>query len=238
MSSSLNTLGRCCSVAAFATSLLIPASSVPVTAQEGRAVDPSVNDRYREPDVEENVERYEREGRPVYKYRHAIVAAMQLLAGEDVADVGAGSGFMARLIAREVGPEGQVYAVEIAQATVDHIEEAARKEGITNIKGVLGADRTTHLPPNSLDVVLMTDTYHHFEYPVEMMESIAAALRPNGRLVLVDYERIRGVTSESRYEHLRAGKGTFTDEIKDAGFDLEKDLPLVPESYYLVFRKR
>ena len=56
--------------------------------------------------------------------------------------------------------------------------------------------------------------------------------------MVIDYERIRGVTSESRYEHLRAGKGTFTDEIKDAGFDLEKELPLVPQSYYLVFQKR
>jgi len=225
-------------VLALFLALLVPAILLAASRQDGPAVDPSVNDRFRDPDVEENVERYEREGRPVYKYRHAIVAAMGLQPGEDAADVGAGSGFMARLIAREVGPEGQVYAVEIAQATVDHIEEAAREEGITNIKGVLGADRTTHLPPDSVDVVLITDTYHHFEFPVDIMESIASALRPNGRLVLVDYERIRGVTSESRYEHLRAGKGTFTDEIKDAGFDLEKELPLVPDSYYLVFRKR
>ena len=70
------------------------------------------------------------------------------------------------------------------------------------------------------------------------MGSLAQALRPEGRLVVVDYERIRGVTPETRYEHVRAGKGTFTDEIKDAGFMLEKDLPLVPNKYYLVFRKR
>ena len=207
-------------------------------AQENRVLDPSVNERFRNPDVEAVVESLEREARPVFKYRHAIVAAMGLQAGDDVADVGAGSGFMARLMAREVAPEGQVYAVDIAQDTIDHIEDAAREEGITNVKGILGGERTTHLPPDSVDLVLVCDTYHHFEYPTDTLASIAAALRPQGRLVLIDYERIRGVTSESRYEHLRAGKGTFTDEIKDAGFDLEKELPLVPESYYLVFRKR
>ena len=219
---------------------VVVASLVPtiVSAQEGRVVDPSINERFKNPDVEAVVESLEREGRPAYKYRHAIVAALGLEAGDDVADVGAGSGFMARLMASEVAPDGQVYAVDIAQETIDHIEEAARKEAITNIKGILGGERTTHLAPDSVDLVFICDTYHHFEFPADMMASIAAALRPEGRLVVIDYERIRGVTSESRYEHLRAGKGTFTDEIKDAGFDLEKELPLVPQSYYLVFQKR
>jgi ubiquinone/menaquinone biosynthesis C-methylase UbiE len=215
--------------------LLVP---VLVAGQEGRVVDPSINERFKNPDVEANVESFERDSRPVYKYRYAIVAALGLQAGDDVADVGAGSGFMARLIAREVGPEGQVYAVDIAQETIDHIEDAAREEGISNIKGILGGERTTNLPPDSLDLVLICDTYHHFEYPRDIMASVSAALRPGGRLVVIDYERIRGVTAESRYEHLRAGKGTFSDEIKDAGFDLEKELPLIPESYYLEFRKR
>jgi ubiquinone/menaquinone biosynthesis C-methylase UbiE len=209
-----------------------------VLGQEGRVGDPSINERFKNPDVKANVESLERDDRPVYKYRFAIVAALGLRPGDDVADVGAGSGFMARLIAREVGPEGQVYAVDIAQETIDHIEAAAREEGISNVKGILGGERTTHLPPDSLDLVLICDTYHHFEYPTDIMASIAAALRPGGRLVVIDYERIRGVTADSRYEHLRGGKGTFSDEIKDAGFDLEKELPLIPESYYLEFRKR
>ena len=222
----------------YATFLAAYLTATIAASQENRVVDPSVNERFRNPDVEAVVESLERESRPVYKYRHAIVAALGLESGDDVADVGAGSGFMARLIAGEVGPDGQVYAVDIAPETIDHIEAAAREEGITNIKGILGGARTTHLPPDSVDLVLVCDTYHHFEYPSDVTASIAAALRPEGRLVLIDYERIRGVTSESRYEHLRAGKGTFTDEIKDAGFDLEKELPLVPESYFLVFRKR
>ena len=215
--------------------LLVPTI---VSSQENRVVDPEINERFKNPDVEAVVESLERDSRPVYKYRHAIVAALGLEAGDDVADVGAGSGFFSRLIAGEVGPDGQVYSVDIAQETIDHIEESAREEGITNIEGILGGERTTHLSPDSVDLVFISDTYHHFEYPADIMASVAAALRPEGHLVVIDYERIRGVSSESRFEHMRAGKGTVTDEIKDAGFDLEKELPLVPQSYYLVFQKR
>lgn len=225
----------CLGVAIFLMASLVPTI---VTGQENPVVDPSINERFANPDVDAVVESLEREGRPVYKYRYAIVAALGLEPGEDVADVGAGSGFMARLMADAVTPEGQVYAVDIAQATIDHIEEAAREEGISNIKGILGGERSTHLPPESVDLVLICDTYHHFEYPSDIMASIVAALRPEGRLVIVDYERIKGVTPDSRYEHLRAGKGTVTDEIKDIGFELEKELDLIPQSYYLAFRKR
>jgi predicted methyltransferase len=220
---------------AFCLASLTPAL---LSAQQAPAVDPTINERFKNPDVEAVAESLERDSRPVYKYRLAIVAALGLKPGDDVADVGAGSGFFSRLMAQEVAPDGLVYAVDIAQATIDHIEQAAKEEGLTNIKAILGGERTTHLPPDSVDLVFICDTYHHFEYPEDMMTSIAAALRPDGRLVVVDYERIRGVTPDSRYQHLRAGKGTVTDEIQDAGFDLEKDLPLVPETYYLMFKKR
>ena len=225
----------CRSLFLYGTVLLLPVVAI---GQESGAIDPSINERFKNPDVEANVESLEREDRPVYKYRYAIVAALGLQPGDDVADVGAGSGFMSRLMAREVGTDGQVYSVDIAQATIDHIESAAQAEGITNIKGILGEGHTTHLPADSIDLVLICDTYHHFEYPADTMASISQALRPGGRLVLIDYERVRGITPDSRYQHLRGGKGTFSDEIKDAGFDLEKELPLIPQSYYLEFRKR
>jgi predicted methyltransferase len=71
------------------------------------------------------------------------------------------------------------------------------------------------------------------------LASIEAALRPGGRFVVIDYERIRGVTILEDYEHMRAGKGTFTDEIVDAGFVLSEEIPLLPENlYFLIFEKR
>ena len=90
----------------------------------------------------------------------------------------------------------------------------------------------------SADVIVTIRVYHHFEYPVDMLASIKAALRPEGRFVVIDRERIKGVSTEEDYEHWRAGKGTFSDEILDAGFALEKQIPLIPGFYYLVFAHR
>ena len=203
-------------------------------------VDPAINERFRNPDVEELQGSLEREDRNVYRARHAVVAALGLEPGDDVADVGAGTGFLTRLMAAQVGPEGRAYAVEIAPEMVAHIVTTSRKEGLDNVVGVLGTDTTTNLPPDAVDLVLVCYVYHHFEHPEESLGSIRQALRPEGRLVVIDRERIRGITEDRLYDdHLRAGKGTFTDEILDAGFELEKDLPpLVADSYVLFFKKR
>ena len=135
-------------------------------------------------------------------------------------------------------PDGKVYAVEISQESLDYIMKEAEKEGHANIAPVLGEHRTTNLSRDSADVIVTIRTYHHFEYPVDMLESIKAALRPEGRFVVIDQERIKGVSSERTLEHRRAGKGTITDEILDAGFVLEKELPLIPDFYYVVFKER
>ncbi len=213
------------------------ALAVPATAQE-KSVHPGINDSYENPVLNNMISVLEREERAIYKYRHAIVAALDLTQDLEVADVGSGTGFFTRMIAQEVGPNGKVYAVDIAQKSLDHVENVAREEGITNITTVLGEHKTTHLPDTSVDVIFLCDTYHHFEFPVHMMESIEKALRDNGRLVVVDFERVKGVTPDFFYEHVRAGKGTFTDEIRDAGFELAKDIPLLKDQYYLVFKKR
>lgn len=211
--------------------------AVPTEAQE-KSVNPGINDTYENPELNNMISVLEREERAIYKYRHAIVAALELAPDLEVADVGSGTGFFTRMIAREVGPNGKVYAVDITQKSLDHVEKIAKEDGISNIETVLGEHKTTHLPDSSVDVIFLCDTYHHFEYPVYMLESIKKALRDDGRLVVVDFERVKGVTPDFFYEHVRAGKGTFTDEIRDAGFELVKDIPLLKDQYYLVFKKR
>lgn len=213
------------------------AVAVGATAQE-KSVNPGINDTYKDPDLNNMISVLEREERTIYRYRHAIVAALDLEQDLEVADVGSGTGFFTRMIAQEVGSTGKVYAVDIAQKSLDYVESVAKEEGITNITTVLGEHKTTHLPDASVDLIFLCDTYHHFEYPVFMMESIKKALRDDGRLVVVDFERVKGVTPDFFYEHVRAGKGTFTDEIRDAGFELVKEIPLLKDQYYLVFKKR
>ena len=95
------------------------------------------------------------------------------------------------------------------------------------------------IPKNSVDVVFVCDTYHHFEYPEAMLASLHEALRPGGRLVVVDFERIPGETPDWVLEHVRAGKAVFRSEIEAAGFVLvrEADIAGLSENYVLQFRR-
>src|SRR5215813_15186374 len=97
--------------------------------------------------------RFEHEGRAIYDKRYEILDAMHLKPGMNAADIGAGSGLIARLIAQRVAPGGTVYAVDIAKNMIDHIVKIAAEEKIPNLKPVLGDPRSPGLEPNSLDVV-------------------------------------------------------------------------------------
>lgn len=199
---------------------------VPTLAAQDQSVNPGINDSYVDPDPDSWALRLEAEDRAIYKFRHAIVASLALDSGTDVADVGAGTGFLTRLMARQVG-DGTVYAVDIAQTFLDHIATSAKAENLANIVEVLAAADDTNLKADSVDLVLICDTYHHFEYPQKTMASIHRALRSGGRLMIVDFERVVGVSPDFALSHVRAGKGTVTDEVKDSGFHFVREIPLM-----------
>ena len=115
----------------------------------------------------------------------------------------------------------------------------ASKLNLNNVTGVLCPEDSISLPPESVDVVFVCDTYHHFEHPESTMKSIHAALRSGGRLIVVDFERIPGVSRDWILGHVRAGKEVFRAEIQDAGFTLveERKIKGLNENYLLVFRK-
>lgn len=209
-----------------------------VVAQQ-QSVKPGINDNFKDPDVDKYIAMFEGESREIYKHRNDIVAAVGLKPGMNVADIGAGTGFFSRMFALEVAPAGTVYAVDIAENFVEHIGAMAKKEGIANITASICSERSVDLPENSIDVAFICDVYHHFEYPFDSMASLHKALRPGGRVVIVDFERIAGVSTDWTLDHVRCGKGTVTDEVKDSGFDLleEKDLGMAGQ-YVLVFQKR
>jgi ubiquinone/menaquinone biosynthesis C-methylase UbiE len=225
-------------VALLATVLVLSAAAATPAAAQEESINPGINESFADPDVEKFIARFERDGRAVYDNRTAIVTALDLAPDMEVADIGAGTGFIALLLAERVGPAGKVYAVEIAQSFLDHIDARAEEKALGNVETVLGAPRSPKLAPNSLDRVFLCDTYHHFEYPYDMLAEIRKSLRPDGRLVVVDFERIKGETREFVWNMVRAGKGTFTDEIIDAGFELLEEVPFTDEHYILRFKKR
>lgn len=205
---------------------------------EERSVQPGVNQPYEHPNYQEWVKRFESPGREVYDKRKEIVAATGVAPGMAVADLGAGTGLFTYLFAEKVGPAGKVYAVDISRTFIDNILRRARAAGLGNVSGIVNSQRDTGLPPTSVDLVFSSDAYHHFEYPQSMLRSIHQALRPDGTLVIVDFERKPGVSSNWVLSHVRAGKETVIREVEAAGFRLAEDKPLMRENYFLRFVKR
>jgi ubiquinone/menaquinone biosynthesis C-methylase UbiE len=212
--------------------------SARVAWSQDQSVRPGVNKQFENPKVEEFIGRFERDGRDPYDHRHEVVKAIGLKSGMVVADIGAGTGLFTRLFAPLVGPEGKVIAVDIADNFVRHIEERAKADGMKNIEGVICTADSVNLPPHSIDLAYICDVYHHFEFPYKTMRSIHRALKPGGAVVLIDFQRIEGVSSDFVLGHVRAGQEVFAQEIIDSGFrQVEDRKGLLKESYFLRFEK-
>ena len=116
-----------------------------------------------------------------------VLAALDLKPGMTVADIGAGSGYYSWRMAERVGAGGTVYAVDIQPEMIKLLQQQMSQRGAANVKAILGTTTDPRLPAGSLDLALMVDVYHEFEYPYEMLASIARALKPGGRLAFVEY---------------------------------------------------
>lgn len=108
--------------------------------------------------------------------------------GSVIADVGAGSGYYTMRLARLVGPTGKVYASDIQQGMLDIISRKMKQEGVGNVALILGDPANPKLPPASIDLVLMVDVYHELGDPQAVLAHLRRALRPGGRLVLIEYK--------------------------------------------------
>lgn len=197
-----------------------------VDAQQ--AADDALNGRFtsKDLDVQVWVERFEGEGRDVYDYRNEVVNAIGLQPGQDIADVGAGTGLYEPLFASKVGAEGTVYAVDISPKFIEHIKARARERGLTQVKTILNSERSAELPANSVDFVFVCDTYHHFVYYQDMLASIHSALRSGGQLIIVEFNKVPGKSSDFIMQHVRATKEEVTAEVEAAGFSFTEDIPI------------
>ncbi len=200
-----------------------------------------INSQFRRTDLnlEEWVGRFEAESRELFAARLDILKATAVRPGFHVADIGAGTGLFTRLFAETVGPTGWVYAVDIAPKFLEHIVQRSRTDGLDNVTAVLCPIDSVSLPPESLDLAFICDTYHHLEYPQATLASLYRALRPGGSLIVVDFERIPGKSREWVLNHVRADKETVQSEIESAGFRFVEEVKIerLKENYFLRFRK-
>lgn len=210
-------------------------------ACEEKKTRPDVNERFMSPalDVDHWVGTFESESREVFAQRAEITRKLELKPGTAIADIGAGTGFFVELFAELVGAEGRVYAVEVSPRFLDHLRQRARERGFEQMQVVEGGERSARLKDASIDVAFLCDTYHHFAYPQAMLASLHRALRPGGRLVVIDFEKIEGTSQQWILGHVRAGKEAVSAEIVSAGFTMDRQIQVdgMSENYMLQFRR-
>lgn len=117
-----------------------------------------------------------------------LLEVLKVKEGMVVADVGAGSGYHSFRIAPLVGDKGKVIASDIQQAMLNMITEKAKKNGVKNVTTVKGTNKDPKLPANAVDLIIMVDVYHEFEFPFEMIDKMIASLKPEGKLVFVEFK--------------------------------------------------
>jgi len=228
-------LGLLCLSFACASSEQAPSKPVETSVR------PGLNENFlsEDLDVERYVEIFEGESREVFVHRERVVEALAIESGMTVADIGAGTGLFLPAFDREVGPGGQVYAVEISPKFLEHLRDRTESEKLELVEVVQGLEDSVALPAASVDLAFVCDTYHHFEYPRSSLDSLFAAIRPGGSLVVLDFERIPGESKEWVLGHVRAGKEVFRGEIESAGFRFEREVSVegLEENYVLRFRR-
>ena len=207
-------------------------------AGQEKSVRPGINKPFEDPDVPKFIDTFEKNGREIYDFRKEIVEACKIKPGMAIADVGAGTGLLTRMFAPAVGDKGKVYAVDIAQKFLDHIKKTCEDKGIKNVTFVKCTATSAELPENSIDLAFICDTYHHFEFPFKTMASIHKALKPGGQVVLIDFHRIKGQSTDWVLGHVRAGQEVFAKEVEDSGFKQVEEKKFMKQSYFLRFEKK
>lgn len=156
--------------------------------------------------------------------------------GMAIADVGAGTGYFSLKMARRVGPGGKVYANDVQAEMLEKLRANAQREKLTNVETVLGSEADPKLPAGKMDIVLLVDVYHEFSQPQEMLQHIRAALKPDGRLILLEYRK-EDPAIPIRPEH----KMSVTEvkaEVEAEGYKLDKVIETLPRQHIIIFRKQ
>lgn len=164
-----------------------------------------------------------------------MIDALQIKPGQTIADLGAGSGYYSFRIAPLVGEQGNVLAIDVEPRMLRIVTERAKRAGVANVTTVLSTPSDPNLEPNSIDLLFMVDVYHELEFPLEMMTKVREALKPGGRVALIEYRAedpavmIKPVHKMSERQIIR--------ELTAAGFRHQKTVRTLPLQHLVLFEK-
>jgi ubiquinone/menaquinone biosynthesis C-methylase UbiE len=202
-----------------------------------RALPAQIAHQHQHPHPPQDVDAYirvlEDPSRDEWQRPDQVVYNLDLKAGDEVADLGAGSGYFTIRLAKEVGPGGKVYAVDLEQKMLDYIEQRAREEQIDNIQTILADPNDPKLGSASVDMIFTCNTLHHIDKRAQYYALLLRALRPGGRLVNIDFHKRKlpvGPPVEMKIE-----KRECIKEIEAAGFHLLREFDNLKYQYFLIF---
>lgn len=176
----------------------------------------------------------ERSDRQKEERTDLLIANLPLADNAVVADIGAGTGYFSFPVAKRV-PSGHVIAVDIQEEMLGIIEARKTQTGVSNIQTVLGSTISPNLPAETVDLAFIVDAYHEFSHPLEMSQAIYAALKPGGRLVLIEY---RGEDASVPIKRLhKMTQRQASKEMQAVGFSWESTGDFLPQQHFMIFIK-
>jgi predicted methyltransferase len=165
----------------------------------------------------ENLGLLESPDRDAWQKPDQIMDALSIADGSVVADIGAGAGWFTIRLARRVGPNGTVYAQDVQRQMLEAIRRRVTREGLQNVQARLGSGTDPNLPPAALDAILVVDVYPEVDDRVTFLRNLARALKPNGRLGVVDFKPGSGGPGPSPTEGVRVGSAAVEADAQSAG---------------------
>ena len=212
-------------LAAWAIAAALAAQAMPAHPISGRRIAPVMG--WQGADWLERSEREQEESPDV------AVRLLQIPQGASVADIGAGSGYITLLLSAAVGPTGRVFANDLQPQMIEILRRRLASQNVTNVTLVQGSVDDPNLPPASVDLALMVDVYHELSRPQAMLRKLREALRPGGRLALIEYRK-----EDPRIPIRFEPKMTVQEarmELEAEGFVLSKVDESLPRQHLLIF---
>jgi ubiquinone/menaquinone biosynthesis C-methylase UbiE len=187
-------------------------------------------------DLDAYAARLESADRAAWQKPDEVVAALALRPGQTACDVGSGPGYFTLRLARAVGPQGRVFAVDVEPRLLSILRDRLAGAGLANVTPVLALPHDPLLPPGACDVVLVVDTYHHFPDGSAYLRSLQRVLRPGGRIANVDYHK-RETPVGPPMAH-RIAREDFLRDAASAGLVVAAEPTFLPHQYFVVLRPR
>jgi arsenite methyltransferase len=175
---------------------------------------------------------YEGFNRDQWQQRDRVIQSLQIRPGDRIADIGSGAGYFVFPLAKAVGPDGKVYAVDVDPEMNDLVAERAKKERTVNVEVILAKPDDPRLPSAGVDLIFSSNTYHHLDNRISYLANLRKYLRPNGRIAIVEFDR-RGWL-QGMWQHYTPSE-FIKREMEQAGYSLQQEFNFLDRQSFLIF---